>query len=344
MFTQKLCFILTFFFASTSFANKHILYSIEKDGKTSHILGTLHTVQEDLDKVHPLLPDLIQNARTAIFEVESVGVRLKGFHVFLDDFFRNNPTFDRSVGVSDEANERLTEFFDQTPEEYSYVKLWPMMPPGIVVLLVELLSLPSNSNLTQISVLSDQSLFIDRAIVEMFQAFQKPIISLDGEYRYQQAILENIDVAGLSHYILNELPQNRFQVLNENKTKFELVADGFKKALKSKLKEIDLINSYLIEDVEHVLSEFKDPFLERSRYYDALLFGRNAVWTPKILEELEKGGAMIVVGLAHLHVQREWGQSLLEIIEENGYKVTALPKADYVSLSSGALSCNSILL
>ncbi len=343
MFTKNIFFILIFFFATDSFANKHILYSIEKDGNTSHILGTLHILKQDIAEVHPLLPDLILNTRVALFEVETTGVRLKGFDILLRDFLINSPVFGRSVGISDEAKELLTEFFDQVSKEYNYVKFWPLMPPGIVLLLVAHLRNHQSDNFEHISVLNDQILLIDSEIARMVKALQKPIISLDGEHRYQQAFIENIDVEGLSHYLLSTLPQKRFQVLDENKSKLENLVDGLKKTLEQKMEEKALIGSYLNEDVEKILLEFDEPFLKRFRYYDALLFGRNAEWASKILEELEKGEALIVVGLAHLHVQREWGRSLLEILEENGYKVTALPKVDYMSVSSGALSCNSIL-
>jgi uncharacterized protein YbaP (TraB family) len=341
--SKNLVFLFCLIHCSVGFAKKHILYSVEKDGKTSHILGTVHIVKAKVDDVHPLLPGLMSRARMALLEVNFATDRHVNFKVFVANVLKNNPITSKSEGLSIEAEKRLEAFFNKISKDHAYAKLWKFLPPGVVLLLVEALYKHINADPEQISVINNQDTFIDERISRLLKSLNKPIIPLDGEQRYEQALSKNIDVEGLSDYLLETLPEVKIQELGENEGKYKYVINGFKEALESKISRQALIEAYLNDDAGRVFSEVDQSNLKRFGHYDALLFGRNVTWTPKIIEELDKGSVLIVVGLAHLHMQRDWGKSLLQILEDNGYKVTALPKADYLLSLKNGLSCRAAL-
>ncbi len=328
--------VLLFLTSSVCLADddsKHILYSIKKDGKVSHILGTLHTVKSDAKTVHPLLPDLISQSRVGLFEITNKQDRFDGLDAFLEEFYGKRDLSESSLDFSDEVKKRLEVFVSEISSEHSHLKYWPMMLPGILYLSLKEAIFSLSKTLTPEN--SDRITF-DRRLRVIFKEHKKPLIALDADQRYLKAFHYFITLEGLSQFILKKLPEASFNAVLD---KARLISNSKKESTLKIAFEVINEEKYLEDDVAGLLTEDFEEGIERSVIEIANLYGRNAIWASKILEEFEKGGAFVVVGLAHLHLQSKSGKSLLEIFMDNGYTLKALPKANYSNVGLNSASC-----
>lgn len=114
---------------------------------------------------------------------------------------------------------------------------------------------------------------------------------------------------------------------------------------------LDLNDSEFYELIERIYLEdnyegLKKVFAAEEKYDPidrATMFGRNQMWSDEIEREMKEGGAFVAVGLDHLHNSSGNGKSLLQILEERGFKVTSLPKFTNTShRASSRLKCSEI--
>ncbi len=336
-------FIFVLFNCSVSLANNHILYSVEKDGRVSHILGTMHSVNAELDVVHPLLPKIIDEARVALVELygkgDSTHSRYSSIREFTNNLSRDNAK--KNKGISTGAKRKFNQLIkDYEISEGRNGKLdllsaWNHFPPGFAILLLEIIKKVTKQSLSIDAAEKLQSVIefgLDSRIEQRLFELKTPVISLDANNRYLQAFVDEITIKGLSQYIMSDLEN-----FNDIKP-FDVDDEKF-------------VQTRLKMEEQYFDDNFVRPSVSRERDGEqasesrrAMLSGRNKLWAPVIMDEVEDGDALIAVGIGHLHYEsKTYGDNLLDILRDNGYTLKALPKAEYTNVKSNSLSCSKQL-
>jgi len=327
---MKFLLFLLILIPSYSYSS-NILYSIEKDGKTSYILGTVHSVQAEAEDVHPKLPSIISKSRIALFEIVTAFDRIDGFADLLEE--AELLGLSNSNGISPGAAKKIDTFLSSLDEaNFGHIKNnWKKVPPGLLIVFLQMALSKAQFEAYE-SIENEDDSFknplsyadghgIDVKLKDQIQNQGTPVYALDGDQVYLRVLMEHSTVRTLADFAMKNVP--KVAAADTSKIKREKDLPKEWKIPDRHVPDRETANGFYLDDnPEDIFRVFND----HNNLIGITANKRNEAWARKLLAEVKLGGAFIVVGLGHLHLSSRHGRSLIQILEDDNFKVTAIPK------------------
>ncbi len=210
----KLFVLILFPFISLpSFAEDGLLFSVEKDGKTSYLFGTQHSVTDSLYSIHPEIEKAIKRSHTVL--IEHKGDLMDAYFPpsGLGIFQADNETRKAMRKLPPGVVKRVNEFFKPSMVEGSYFSSWQRYHPGVALAFVNDWStrvkgiVIAEIRLAHGTVKeSSASRIIDDQVRELAERSGKKVYALDVDGVITEGFVRASSIADLSSWVMKHLP------------------------------------------------------------------------------------------------------------------------------------------
>lgn len=334
-------------------------YHLEIDGKSSYILGTIHSGDVTVSHFNPFLIEPLETA--SYLAVESIDHH-EGFMPQKErpedlKFFNevNDPSwFD---ALSDVSRTKLLSFVLETTENKEMFDQ----------VLGYLKSLKVGAAYTLVSNMINDIVFQNAAVQDATQevqssptlTFDKQLVAIADEKKLPIAVLDSASLfydIGVRAYTISDFDSLMIDAVESEGTVFdEYVDQQLKNATKADVLDEGTLNSYLNGTFERSLLRNGAGVWDKeslSYRWNRMVLSRHMEWAELIIKKMKQKSFFFALGLAH--VQRISNEPefediprLLEIFEQNGVKVTKVDSStvDYVRsrIRPRAVSCRGLL-
>jgi uncharacterized protein len=285
---------------SCSTIKKPFYWKIEKDGKTSYVLGTMHSGIDVRDMPEELHKDLA-GARAVLLEITTESEKTNPYR---NDFGGSRKQYlkqhERKINENIEKNITVKNHF--SPEQWTQIEE-QIAQLGVERSIIPYLTLPVISiflrdrkilwvNHTQAAVLEVKPL--DFEIEDKAIRAKKPLYRLDPLARMKQSCWDKMKVGEILFYL--------------NHDDYDYV-NGL----------VSMVDDYRTGDAELLLKKEKDYDKELDK---CLLDERNAHWAP-VIEKYHQTESPLFIAAGARHFIGEG--NVLQLLEKMGYKVQRFP-------------------
>jgi len=264
-------------------ASKGLIWAVERDGKTSWLVGTLHLLPPEAYPLPAAEEAAFQSAETLIEEADPDELRTPeaAAKLLKRAFFPPGQTLQASVAAS--TFKVIVESATQAGLPVDAVQ---RMRPWMVAVTLAALEMQSAG--------FDPALGIDRHFRDRALAMKKPVRTLEGALE-QVAMLEALGPA-LQDALVIEALQGASTEVTQVRT---------------------LMTAWQAGDASAIERLLVDSAKDAPAIHQALFTDRNKRWVPKIEACLAAGRCMVVVGAGHL----VGTDGLVDLLSRRGYRL-----------------------
>ncbi len=266
-------------------ATRQPLWKIEGKAATVYLLGSLHLLKKENYPLAAPIGAAFDKAKVVVFETDMEALETPELQMK----FLSKSALPAGETLRDQLSPKLYEqLAAQLKETGLPAEAVEKLKPGIVALTIALVEMQKLG--------MDEKLGVDLHFHQLARKAGKEIIGLE---------TPDFQVDLLTGFSKEEGEAMLKSTLKDVST------------LKQKLGQ--LLKSWQTGDMKTVADLLNEALEEQPELYKRLVVERNKRWVPKI-EELARGDkdAIVIVGTGHLAGK----QSVIELLEKNGFKVT----------------------
>ena len=264
--------------------SRGLIYEVERDGKTSWLVGSLHLLPPEAYPLPPALDAAFQSAQTLIEEADPDELKTPeaAAELLKRALFPPGQTLQATV-----AAPTYKMIVERATKAGLPIEAVQRMRPWMVAVTLSALEMQSAG--------FDPALGIDRHFRDRAVAMKKPVRTLEAALD-QVAMLEALDPA-LQDSLVVEALQGASTEITQVRT---------------------LMTAWLAGDVKVLERLLVDSSKDAPAIHQALFIDRNKRWVPKIEACLAAGRCMVVVGAGHL----VGVDGLVDLLSRRGYRLT----------------------
>lgn len=264
-------------------ASKGLIWAVERDGKTSWLVGSLHLLPPEAYPLPAAVEAAFQSAETLIEEADPDELRTPeaAAELLKRAFFPSGQTLQASLAAS-----TFKVIVERATQAGLPVDAVQRMRPWMVAVTLAALEMQSAG--------FDPALGIDRHFRDRALAMKKPVRTLEGALE-QVAMLEALGPA-LQDALVIEALQGASTEVTQVRT---------------------LMTAWLAGDASAIERLLVDSAKDSPAIHQALFTDRNKRWVPKIEACLAAGRCMVVVGAGHL----VGTDGLVDLLSRRGYRL-----------------------
>jgi hypothetical protein len=265
-------------------AGKGLIWTVERDGKTSWLVGSLHLLPAEAYPLPAAVEAAFQSAETLIEEADPDELRTpeSAAELLKRAFYPTGQTLQASVAAA-----TFKVIVERATQAGLSVDAIQRMRPWMVAITLAALEMQSAG--------FDPALGIDRHFRDRAVALKKPVRTLEAALE-QVAMLEALGPA-LQDALVIEALQGASTEVSQVRT---------------------LVTAWQAGDVQALERLLVDSSKDSPEIHQALFVDRNKRWVPKIEACLAAGRCMVVVGAGHL----VGADGLVDLLSRRGYRLT----------------------